>query len=85
METVRTGSRTEVGAFLHNAATALDRPVEHSTTAHGVGIDRVRTRVRPDSKTYGTVEDFYVTAPAGVQDKARPGFAGVWASMTTDQ
>ncbi|WP_234332361.1 hypothetical protein [Streptomyces sp. NRRL F-5650] len=62
VETVRTGSRTEVGAFLHNAATALNRPVEHSTKAHGAGIDRVHTRVRPDSKTHGTGEDFYVTA-----------------------
>ncbi|MFJ4152866.1 hypothetical protein ACIP10_35565 [Streptomyces galbus] len=85
VKTVRTGSRSEVGAFLHNAATALDRPVEHSTKAHGAGIDRVRTRVRPDAKTYGTVEDFYVTAPAGVQDKARSGFAGVWAAMTAGQ
>ncbi|MER5549990.1 hypothetical protein ABT072_48295 [Streptomyces sp. NPDC002589] len=85
VKTVRTGSRSEVGAFLHNAATALDRPVEHSTKAHGAGIDRVRTRVRPDAKSYGTVEDFYVTAPAGVQDKARSGFAGVWAAMTAGQ
>ncbi|MGC0380006.1 hypothetical protein [Streptomyces sp. SAI-129] len=85
VKTVRTGSRSEVGTFLHNAATALDRPVEHSTKAHGAGIDRVRTRVRPDAKTYGTVEDFYVTAPAGVQDKARSGFAGVWAAMTAGQ
>ncbi|MFI6688469.1 hypothetical protein [Streptomyces sp. NPDC050485] len=85
VETVRAGSRAEVGTFLHNAATALDRPVEHSTKAHGAGIDRVRTRVRPDPKAYGTAEDFYVTAPAGVQDKARPGFADVWAAMTTDQ
>ncbi|MCX4624655.1 hypothetical protein [Streptomyces albogriseolus] len=85
VKTVRTGSRSEVGTFLHNAATALDRPVEHSTNAHGAGINRVRTRVRPDAKTYGAVEDFYVTAPAGVQDKARSGFAGVWAAMTAGQ
>lgn len=85
VKTVRTGSRTEVGTFLHNAATALNRPVEHSTKAHGVGIDRVRTRVRPEPKVYGTVEDFYVTAPAGVQDKARDGFAKVWAAMTAGQ
>ncbi|WP_234318530.1 MULTISPECIES: hypothetical protein [Streptomyces] len=85
VKTVRTGSRAEVGTFLHNAATALNRPVEHSTRAHGVGIDRVRTRVRPDPKVYGTVEDFYVTAPAGVQDKARDGFAKVWAAMTAGQ
>ncbi|WP_328373015.1 hypothetical protein OG800_49515 (plasmid) [Streptomyces sp. NBC_00445] len=85
VKTVRTGSRAQAGAFLHNAATALDRPVEHSTDAHGAGIDRVRTRVRPDSKTYGTVEDFYVIAPAGVQDKARDGFTSVWAAMTNGQ
>lgn len=85
VKTVRTGSRAEAGAFLHNAATALDRPVEHSTSAHGVGIDRVRTRTRPDPKAYGTVEDFYVIAPAGVQDKARDGFTSVWAEMTRDQ
>ncbi|MFD8731497.1 hypothetical protein [Streptomyces sp. NPDC059611] len=81
VETVRTGSRTQAGAFLRNAAAALGRPVEHSTKAHGLGIDRVHTRVRPDPKTYGTVEDFYVTAPAGVQDKARDGFADVWAAL----
>ncbi|WP_234374001.1 hypothetical protein [Streptomyces scabiei] len=85
VKTVRTGSRTETGTFLTTAATALNRPVEHSTDAHGAGIARVRTRVRPDSKTYGTVEDFYVTAPAGVQDKARPAFAEVWAAMTDSQ
>jgi hypothetical protein len=85
VKTVRTGSRAEASAFLHNAAKALDRPVEHSTGAHGAGIDRVRTRTRPDSTTYGTVEDFYVTAPAGVQDKARDGFASVWAAMTSGQ
>ncbi|MFJ4003945.1 hypothetical protein ACIPWL_10855 [Streptomyces sp. NPDC090023] len=85
VETVRAGSRTEAGAFLRNAATALDRPVEHSTKAHGIGIDRVHTRVRTDPKTYGTVEDFYVSAPAGVRDKARDGFADVWAAMTAGQ
>ncbi|MCX4792012.1 hypothetical protein OG369_39890 [Streptomyces sp. NBC_01221] len=85
VKTVRTGTRAEAGAFLHNAAVALDRPVEHSTSAHGAGIDRVRTRVRPDAKAYGTVEDFYVAAPAGVQDKARDGFAAVWAQMTDSQ
>lgn len=85
VKTVRTGSRSEVGSFLHNAATALDRTVEHSTKAHGAGIDRVRTRVRSDSKTYGTVEDFYVAAPAGTRDKARDGFSKVWAAMTAGQ
>lgn len=82
VKTVRTGSRAEAGAFLDNAAVALGRPVEHSASAHGAGIDRVRTRVRPDAKAYGTAEDFYVAAPAGVQDKARAGFATVWAQMT---
>ncbi|WP_424892351.1 hypothetical protein [Streptomyces sp. XH2] len=82
VKTVRTGSRTEAGAFLRNAAAALNRPVEHSTSAHGLGIDRVRTRTRPDSKSYGTVEDFYTIAPAGVQDKARDSFSTVWGDMT---
>ncbi|TWF92227.1 hypothetical protein FHX80_12547 [Streptomyces brevispora] len=45
MKTVRTGSRADVGTFLRNAATALDRPVEHATKAHGAGIDRVRTAI----------------------------------------
>ncbi|GAA1227065.1 hypothetical protein GCM10009578_081610 [Streptomyces rhizosphaericus] len=85
VKTVRTGSRAEVGAFLRNAASALDRPVEHSTSAHRAGIERVRTRTRRGPKVYGTVEDFYVTAPAGVQDKARDGFAKVWAAMTAGQ
>ncbi|EDY53271.1 conserved hypothetical protein [Streptomyces clavuligerus] len=85
VKTVRTGSRAEVAAFLHNAATALGRPVEQSTKSHGAGIDRVRTRIRTDSRVFGTVEDFYVSAPAGVQHKARAGFADVWAEMTVGQ
>ena len=84
VKTVRTGSRAEAGAFLRNAAVALNRRIEHSTV-HGLGVDRVRTHARPDSKTYGAVEDFYVSAPAGVQDKARDSFATVWADITGSQ
>ncbi|MFD7898899.1 hypothetical protein [Streptomyces sp. NPDC059743] len=85
VKTVRTGTRAEAGAFLRKASVALNRPVEHSADAHGLGIDRVRNRTRPDGKTYGSVEDFYAIAPAGVRDKARDGFAAVWAEMTSGE
>ncbi|MFI5986816.1 hypothetical protein ACIBEA_38890 [Streptomyces sp. NPDC051555] len=85
VKTVRTGTRAEAGTFLRNAALALGRPVEHSTSAHGLGIDRVRTRMRPDGKTYGAVEDFYAIAPAGVHDKARKSFTTVWNQMSGER
>ncbi|MGW3308113.1 hypothetical protein ACWDG9_16185 [Streptomyces sp. NPDC001073] len=79
VETVATGSRQVALQRLKALAAERGRPVQHDVE-HPLGLDRVTLRYRPD-KVYGTVEQFYVLAPAGIKDKEKERFPGTWGRI----
>jgi hypothetical protein len=79
VRTVITGSKSVTRQRLATLATEKDRPVELDMK-HPVGHERLILRRRPD-KVYGTAEEFYVLAPAGIRDKQKPSFDGAWSRI----
>jgi hypothetical protein len=79
VRTVITGSKSAARQRLASLATEKDRPVELDTK-HQLGHERLILRRRPN-KVYGTAEEFYVLAPAGIRDKQKPSFDGTWSRI----